>query len=70
MQLDVFATLFLLGVSSCSGYQNPGNNTGKTGDGTGVDSLQAKKHDTGKGANLLNKEINSQNDSARKRRIN
>jgi hypothetical protein len=44
----------LSGIASCNNYQNPGNNTGKTGDGTGADSLKAKKNDTGKGANRLN----------------
>jgi hypothetical protein len=70
LPLDTLAVLILLCVSSCSGYENPGNNSGKTGDGTGADSLQAKKSDTGKGANMLNKEVNSQNDSAREKREN
>jgi hypothetical protein len=38
----------ILSIVSCNNYQNPGNNSGKTGDGTGTDSLKAKKNDTGK----------------------
>jgi hypothetical protein len=53
----------LLGAISCNNYENPGNNSGKTGDGTGADSLQAKKSDTGKGANQLNKLILKKGDS-------
>jgi|GEM_PF-5785430 len=55
-------------ILSCNNYQNPGNNTGKTGDGTPRDSLKAPKDDSGKGANLENKMINEQNDSALKKR--
>jgi len=65
-QAIVIMAILLCGVS-CSGYQNPGNNSGKTGDGTGVDSLKAKKNDTGKGANLRDKAINRANDSVKSR---
>jgi hypothetical protein len=56
-------TLFSLLVFACNNYQNPGNNSGKTGDGTTSDSLTSKKNDTGKGANLRNKLIERENDS-------
>jgi hypothetical protein len=56
----------LVGFTSCSGYQNPGNNSGKTGDGTNADSLKARKNDTGQGADLNNKELNRENDSIKK----
>lgn len=62
----VLASAICCSVSSCNNYQNPGNNTGKTGDGTTRDSLKAPKSDTGKGGNLLNKEIKNQNDSLKK----
>ena len=68
MQIATVVATAVLGMVSCSGYENPGNNTGKTGDGTGADSLQARKKDTGKGANLENTLINAQNDSAKKKR--
>jgi hypothetical protein len=51
---------------SCNNYQNPGNNSGKTGDGTTMDSLASPKSDTGKGANLRNKLIKRENDSITK----
>jgi hypothetical protein len=53
----------LMAAVSCNNYQNPGNNSGKTGDGTGTDSLRAKKNDTGKGANQLDKLIKQKGDS-------
>jgi hypothetical protein len=56
----------LFEISSCSGYQNPGNNSGKTGDGTTRDSLKSKRNDTGSGANLRNKAIERANDSIKK----
>jgi hypothetical protein len=59
----VLITISILGIESCNNYQNPGNNTGKTGDGTGTDSLKAKKNDTGKGSNRLNKLIIKKGDS-------
>lgn len=58
----------LCSIISCNNYQNPGNNTGKTGDGTTRDSLTTSKKDTGKGSNLENKMIDEQNDSALKKR--
>jgi hypothetical protein len=61
--LQAIGIVGLLVTTSCSGYQNPGNNTGKTGDGTMTDSLKAKKNDTGKGANSLNKLIKKKGDS-------
>lgn len=64
--LGVIAIVALLGVSSCAGYQNPGNNSGKTGDGTTEDSLKSKKNDTGMGENLRNKMIERSNDSIKK----
>jgi hypothetical protein len=62
----IIAGFLFAATLSCNNYQNPGNNTGKTGDGTTRDSLKAPKSDTGKGGNLLNKEIKNQNDSLKK----
>lgn len=53
----------LLSALSCNNYENPGNNSGKTGDGTGMDSLKTKRSDTGKGANQLNLLIRKKGDS-------
>ena len=53
----------IIGAISCNNYENPGNNSGKTGDGTGSDSLKARKSDTGKGANQLDKLILKKGDS-------
>lgn len=48
----IIVTGVLLTIASCHSFEeNPGNNTGKTGNGTTGDSLTAKKSDTGKGAN-------------------
>jgi len=62
--LQVTLAIVVLSVAtSCNNYENPGNNTGKTGDGTTADSLRAKRNDTGKGANRLNRLINKKGDS-------
>ncbi len=61
--LVTLITATMIVLVSCNNYENPGNNTGKTGDGTGTDSLQARKNDTGRGANRLDKLINKKGDS-------
>jgi hypothetical protein len=61
--LMILITTTLFCFASCNNYENPGNNSGKTGDGTVSDSLKAKKSDTGKGANQLNKLILKKGDS-------
>ncbi len=60
--------IVISGIVSCAGYQNPGNNSGKTGDGTKTDSLRSPKSDTGKGANLRNKALERAKDSVKKKK--
>lgn len=66
ISLVLLGVIIFFSILSCNNYQNPGNNSGKTGDGTTRDSLKAPKNDSGPGANLLNKEIKKENDSLKK----
>lgn len=56
-------TAAMIAFVSCNNNENPGNNTGKTGNGAGADSLNAKRNDTGKGANRLQRLIREKRDS-------
>ncbi len=53
----------LLSAISCNNYENPGNNSGKTGDGTGMDNLNTPKSDTSKSSNQMNLLIRKKGDS-------